>query len=118
MMCMAALKDTLGEFIFHTLFFSFFLVVDRRILKPHANIDTTFVDVNDEKALNDAFQENTKLLWVETPTNPTLKLADIRRCATIAHEHNCLLIVDNTFLSPYNQNPLDLGNKSLFGDDM
>jgi cystathionine gamma-lyase len=81
----------------------------RRILEPHANITTSFVDVNNEEELNAAFQENTKLLWVETPTNPTLKLANIARLAEIAHERNVLLVVDNTFMSPYCQNPLDLG---------
>jgi cystathionine gamma-lyase len=81
----------------------------RRVLQPHANISTSFVDVNNEEELAAAFQENTKLLWVETPTNPTLKLADIARLAEIAHERNVLLVVDNTFMSPYSQNPLDLG---------
>ncbi|KAF2270579.1 hypothetical protein CC78DRAFT_135723 [Lojkania enalia] len=51
----------------------------------------------------------TKLIWIETPSNPTLSLVDIRRVATIAHEHGILVVVDNTFLSPYVQNPLDHG---------
>jgi len=52
---------------------------------------------------------NTKLIWIETPSNPTMSLVDIRRVATLAHEHGILVVVDNTFLSPYVQNPLDHG---------
>ncbi|CAF9920184.1 cystathionine gamma-lyase cys3 [Imshaugia aleurites] len=51
----------------------------------------------------------TKLIWIESPSNPTLSLVDIRAVATIAHQHGILVVVDNTFLSPYIQNPLDLG---------
>jgi len=51
----------------------------------------------------------TKLIWIESPSNPTLTLVDIRHIATIAHQHGILVVVDNTFLSPYVQNPLDLG---------
>ena len=51
----------------------------------------------------------TKLIWIETPSNPTLRLVDIRAVATAAHEHGIMVVVDNTFLSPYVQNPLDFG---------
>ena len=51
----------------------------------------------------------TKLIWIESPSNPTLTLVDIRKVATIAHEHGIMVVVDNTFLSPYVQNPLDHG---------
>jgi len=54
-------------------------------------------------------RENTKLIWIESPSNPTLSLVDIRKVATIAHNHGILVVVDNTFLSPYVQNPLDHG---------
>ena len=53
--------------------------------------------------------EDTKLIWIESPSNPTLSLVDIRKVATIAHKHGILVVVDNTFLSPYVQNPLDHG---------
>jgi cystathionine gamma-lyase/cystathionine beta-lyase len=53
--------------------------------------------------------DKTKLIWIETPTNPTLQIADIEAVAAIAKQHNILLAVDNTFASPYLQNPLDLG---------
>ena len=51
----------------------------------------------------------TKLIWIESPSNPTLSLVDIRAVATIAHRHGIMIVVDNTFLSPYIQNPLDFG---------
>ena len=51
----------------------------------------------------------TKLIWIESPSNPTLTLVDIRNVATIAHRHGIMVVVDNTFLSPYIQNPLDHG---------
>ncbi|SLM40677.1 cystathionine gamma-lyase [Lasallia pustulata] len=53
--------------------------------------------------------DETKLIWIETPSNPTLSLVDIRNVASIAHKHGILVVVDNTFLSPYIQNPLDFG---------
>lgn len=53
--------------------------------------------------------DETKLIWIETPSNPTLSLVDIRAVATVAHQHGILVVVDNTFLSPYVQNPLDHG---------
>lgn len=68
-----------------------------------------FVDMNDEALLESTFKENTKMVWLETPTNPTLKVTDIARVAEIAHKHGCLLIVDNTFMSPAFQRPLELG---------
>ncbi|EEH33652.1 cystathionine gamma-lyase [Paracoccidioides lutzii Pb01] len=62
------------------------------------------IDVADLIRPND-----TKLIWIETPSNPTLSLVDIRKVATVAHQHGIKVVVDNTFLSPYIQNPLDLG---------
>jgi len=59
--------------------------------------------------LEDAFRPNTKLVWFETPTNPLLSVIDIRRVAGIAHTHGALVAVDNTFMSPFFQNPLKLG---------
>jgi len=69
----------------------------------------TFADFTTETGLEDAIKENTKLVWMETPTNPTLKIADIAKAAATAHKHKCILVVDNTFMSPYFQNPLKLG---------
>jgi len=72
-------------------------------------IEVTFVNLNDPKNIEDAFKHNTKIVWIETPTNPTLRLVDIRAIANITHQHNAILVVDNTFMSPYFQNPLELG---------
>ena len=68
-----------------------------------------FVDMNDLDKLNSLFNEKTKLVWVETPTNPLMKLADIAAIAKITKEKNVLFAVDNTFATPYLQRPLDLG---------
>ena len=62
-----------------------------------------------EVDIRDHITAETKLVWIETPSNPTLRLVDIRAVATQAHEHGIMVVVDNTFLSPYVQNPLDLG---------
>jgi cystathionine beta-lyase len=69
----------------------------------------TFVDMGDLRNVEAAITPNTKLIWAETPTNPLLKIIDIAGLAAIARKHGCLLGVDNTFASPYLQNPLDLG---------
>lgn len=68
-----------------------------------------FVDMNDLEKVESLFNENTKLVWVETPTNPLMKLADIEAIAKITKKKNVLFAVDNTFATPYLQNPLDLG---------
>ncbi|MGJ1263463.1 cystathionine gamma-synthase [Sphingobacterium spiritivorum] len=68
-----------------------------------------FVNTSDAEAVRAAITDKTKLIWVETPTNPTLKLADIESIGQIAKAANALYVVDNTFASPYLQNPLDLG---------
>jgi len=72
-------------------------------------IEVTFVNLHDPKNIEDALKHNTKIVWIETPTNPTLRLVDIRAVANITHQHNAILVVDNTFMSPYFQNPLELG---------
>ncbi|OAL07284.1 cystathionine gamma-lyase-like protein [Phaeosphaeriaceae sp. SRC1lsM3a] len=62
-----------------------------------------------EVDIADLIRPNTKLIWIESPSNPTLTLVDIRKVATIAHQHGIMVVVDNTFMSPYVQNPLDHG---------
>jgi cystathionine beta-lyase/cystathionine gamma-synthase len=69
----------------------------------------TYVDTRDPDAVKQAIRAETKLVHVETPTNPMMRLCDIRAVAAIAHDAGALLSVDNTFASPYNQRPLDLG---------
>ncbi len=68
-----------------------------------------FVDMNDIKQFESVITDKTKLVWVETPTNPLMKLADIAQIAQITKKKNILFVVDNTFATPYLQNPLDLG---------
>ncbi|MCW5900103.1 MAG: cystathionine gamma-synthase [Flavobacteriales bacterium] len=68
-----------------------------------------FVDMGDLRNVEAAMNSNTRLIWAETPTNPLLRIIDIAGLAAIAKKHGCLLGVDNTFASPYLQNPLDLG---------
>jgi len=80
-----------------------------RLLRPQFKLDFSYVDARDPANVEKAIKPNTKLIWVETPTNPLLKLADIRAIADIAHERNILLAVDNTFATPYIQTPLNLG---------
>jgi cystathionine gamma-synthase/cystathionine gamma-lyase len=72
-------------------------------------VTTTYVDIENPAKFEDAIRPNTRLIWIETPTNPLLKLIDIEAIATIARKHNLILVVDNTFASPYFQRPLDLG---------
>lgn len=79
-----------------------------RILRGYT-IEASYVTANTVAEYERAIRPNTKLIWLETPTNPLLRLVDIRAVADIAHQHNLLLVVDNTFSSPYFQRPLDLG---------
>ncbi|GAO99805.1 aminotransferase class V-fold PLP-dependent enzyme [Fructobacillus ficulneus] len=72
-------------------------------------IDYTFVDLGDEAELKAAFQDNTKVVYVETPSNPTLQVTDIRQVSALAHDHGALVFADNTFMTPVLQKPLDLG---------
>ncbi len=68
-----------------------------------------FIDLNDANNIKNYINDKTKLIWIETPTNPTMQIVDIVACAEIAKANNLILAVDNTFASPYLQNPLDLG---------
>jgi cystathionine beta-lyase/cystathionine gamma-synthase len=68
-----------------------------------------FVDMQDPSAVEALVNANTKLIWVETPTNPMMNIIDIKAMAAIAKKANAMLCVDNTFATPYLQNPLDLG---------
>ena len=72
-------------------------------------VQATFVDSSHPDNVARALRPNTKLVYIESPANPTLKLTDIARCADIAHRAGAILVVDNTFASPYLQNPLQLG---------
>jgi cystathionine gamma-lyase len=80
-----------------------------RTVAADFGLEFTFLDFNVEGSLESAFKENTKLVWLETPSNPTLRLTDIAETARITHEKGAVLVVDNTFMSPYFQRPLDHG---------
>ncbi len=72
-------------------------------------IGFSFVDMTDLDAFRDSLNPSTELVWLESPTNPMLKICDIEAICEIAHEQNIPVVVDNTFMSPYFQNPLELG---------
>lgn len=72
-------------------------------------IDIDYVDTTDVKNVREALDSRTRLVWLETPTNPTLKVSDIAAIAEAAHQNGALLVVDNTFASPLKQNPITLG---------
>ncbi|WP_336359088.1 trans-sulfuration enzyme family protein [Haladaptatus sp. ZSTT2] len=78
-------------------------------LPDKLGVEVSFVDARDTENVRAAMQDNTELIWMETPTNPLLHLCDIESIATVAQEHGALFGVDNTFLSPYFQQPLTLG---------
>ncbi len=80
----------------------------KEIFEP-VNIKFTFTDFTDLDLISNSFLPSTKMVWIETPTNPTLKIFDIEAISEISHSHNALVVVDNTFLSPYFQKPLNLG---------
>lgn len=79
-----------------------------KVLK-HNGLEFTFTDLTVTENFSKAIRANTKMVWLETPTNPTLKLTDIVEIVKIAKSKNILVVVDNTFMSPYFQRPLELG---------
>jgi cystathionine beta-lyase/cystathionine gamma-synthase len=80
-----------------------------QVLAPAMGLAFDTVDLTDLEALKKAVREDTKVVWVETPTNPLLKIIDIQAVADIAHEAGAWCVVDNTFASPYLQRPISLG---------
>ena len=80
-----------------------------RVRRRSAGLDFSFVDMTDPALFEAALTPKTKLVWIETPTNPLLKIVDIAAIAAIAHRHGALVVVDNTFASPILQRPLEHG---------
>jgi len=78
-------------------------------LLVHFGLEFSFVDTSSSDAVVSAFRPNTKMLYIETPTNPTMRIADIAALAKLASQRNITVVVDNTFLSPYLQRPIELG---------
>ncbi|MCD8117207.1 MAG: aminotransferase class I/II-fold pyridoxal phosphate-dependent enzyme [Oscillospiraceae bacterium] len=97
----------------HVIFSSVTYIAVYRLLHELLNnkfgVETTIVDTSDPANVEAALRPNTKLIHIETPGNPTLTVSDIAAIADIAHRHGALLSVDNTFASPYNQRPVELG---------
>ncbi len=79
------------------------------VFASNQHIELSWVDLSDTKALHQAFRSNTKLLWLESPSNPLLRIHSIADVAAIAHQHAAQLVVDNTFATPVLQQPLTLG---------
>tara|TARA_B100001029_G_scaffold79511_1_gene65181 strand:+ start:5143 stop:6318 length:1176 start_codon:yes stop_codon:yes gene_type:complete len=79
------------------------------VRRRSAGLEFTFSDLSDFSTLDSSIKTNTKMIWVETPTNPLLKIVDLKKIAKFAKENNLISVCDNTFCSPYIQNPLELG---------
>jgi methionine-gamma-lyase len=77
-------------------------------------VESSYLDTSDLETIKAAIRPNTKLLYLESPANPTIQLSDIKACAELAHDNGILVAVDNTFSSPFLQNPLDLGADIVF----
>ena len=79
------------------------------VRKRSAGLDFTFCDLSDSETLKSSITDKTKMIWIETPTNPLLKIADLEVIAKFAKDNNLISVCDNTFCSPFVQNPLDFG---------
>jgi cystathionine gamma-lyase len=80
-----------------------------RVRKRSANMEASFIDLTDSNTLERALRPNTRMVWVETPTNPLLKVVDLEAVAALARKHKLISVCDNTFASPWIQRPLELG---------
>jgi cystathionine gamma-lyase len=80
-----------------------------RVRKRSANMQASFIDLTDSNTLEKALLPNTRMVWVETPTNPLLKVVDLEAVAALARKHKLISVCDNTFASPWIQRPLELG---------
>jgi cystathionine beta-lyase/cystathionine gamma-synthase len=77
--------------------------------KVKSNIDVTYIDFDKNVNWDEIVSDRTKFIWLETPSNPLMKIIDIKNTSTIAKDYNLPVICDNTFASPFNQRPLELG---------
>ena len=80
-----------------------------RVRRRSANLDFTFIDMSEAAAVERAMKSNTRMVWVETPSNPLLKLIDLKAIAKIARAHKAITVSDNTFASPWSQRPIEFG---------
>jgi len=104
-----ALLNTGDHVVFSTVTYIAVYRLLNELFRDKYGVETTIVDTSDLEAVKAAIRPNTKLIHIETPGNPTLKISDISALAHLAHESGALLSVDNTFASPYNQRPIELG---------
>jgi methionine-gamma-lyase len=89
----------------------------RGLLEKHYSrfgVESTFIDTSDLENVRAAIRPNTKVVYLETPSNPAMIVTDICAVSALAHQHGCKVVVDNTFASPYLQKPLDLGADVVF----
>jgi methionine-gamma-lyase len=89
----------------------------RTVIENHFSrfgVEYSYIDTSDTQNILQAIQPNSIVLYIETPANPTMQISDLKKCAAIAAEYNLILVVDNTFCSPFLQNPLDLGADVVF----
>src|SRR6185369_1646392 len=80
-----------------------------RVRRHSANLDFTYVDATNLLAIETAIRKNTRMIWIETPSNPLLKLADLTAISELAKKHKLIAVADNTFATPFVQRPLDCG---------
>jgi len=80
-----------------------------KVRRYSAGLDFSFIDLSDTEKLSAQLQPNTRMIWVETPSNPLLKLVDLKRIAAFSKQHQLICVVDNTFATPFIQRPLEFG---------
>jgi cystathionine gamma-lyase len=80
-----------------------------KVRKRSANLDFTYVDLTDASRFEKAIKKNTRMVWIETPSNPLLKIIDLEAIAKVAREHEIISVSDNTFASPWLQRPIEFG---------
>jgi len=89
----------------------------RGVMEEHFSrfgVESTYIDTSDINKIKSSIRKNTKLLFIETPANPTMSITDLEKCSEIAKENNIIIVVDNTFSSPYLQNPIKYGADVVF----
>jgi methionine-gamma-lyase len=77
-------------------------------------VESTYINTGNLDAIRQSIKPNTKMLFIETPTNPTMEISDLKACCEIGHQHNLIVVVDNTFSSPYLQRPIEFGADVVF----
>jgi methionine-gamma-lyase len=89
----------------------------RGLMEDHFSrfgVESTYVDTSDINNIKKAIKKNTKILYIETPSNPTISITDLKACSELSKEHGLLMVVDNTFSSPYLQRPIEFGADVVF----